>query len=548
MLRVFLSEIIMKFADLNLRPELLKAVTELGYITPTEIQEKAIPVLLEGEQDFIGQAQTGTGKTAAFVLPLLSKLNPKSSHVQALVLTPTRELANQVCMEVEKLGKFLGFNTLAIYGGTSYDNQKRRLKKDKPSIIVGTPGRVIDLMEQGHLKFGQAEYIVLDEADEMLNMGFFEDVTTILSKFDDKKRLWMFSATMPKPILDLINKSFNNPKIVKIKNNTLSNEDIDQRYYVVLRKNHGEALCRILDSEPNFYGLIFCRTKVDTREVADELNSRGYKVDTLNGDMGQNERDSAMAKFKSQKVNILVCTDVAARGIDVSNLTHVVNYNLPMDAESYVHRIGRTGRAGMKGISIALVDPKETFKVKKIEQFTRKLMTKSKLPTIETLKSSIVLAELERMSTIIQAITDKGSDFKVDETFELFAQKFGEFSKEDILKIFFSLNFNQKLKRFNQLGSIDCEKNSNNFGSFSVNGSVRLFMNMGKDDGLNLKMLLDDVSKEFRIPRGQIQKVEMKNRFSFFEVPSNFGETFVNNKNLVIRKRKINFEISQPRK
>lgn len=537
----------MKFVDLNLRPELLRAVAELGYISPTEIQEKAIPVLLEGEQDFIGQAQTGTGKTAAFVLPLLSKLNPKAQHIQALVLTPTRELANQVCLEVEKLGKYLGFNTLAIYGGTSYDNQKRRLKKDRPSIIVGTPGRVIDLMEQGHLKFGQAEYIVLDEADEMLNMGFFEDVKTILAKFEESKRLWMFSATMPKPILDLIQKSFNNPKIVKIQNKTMSNEDIDQRYYVVLRKNHGEALCRILDTEPNFYGLIFCRTKVDTREVADELITRGYKVDTLNGDMGQNERDTAMAKFKSQKVNILVCTDVAARGIDVSNLTHVVNYNLPMDSESYVHRIGRTGRAGMKGISISLVDPKELFKVRKIEQFTKKLMTKSKLPTIETLKSSIVLAELERMSAIIQAITEKGSDFKVDESYEIFANKFNEFSKEEILKIFFSLSFNQKLKRFNQLGNIDCEKSSNSI-SYSSNGSVRLFMNMGKDDGLNLKMLLDDVSKEFSIPRNQIQKVELKNRFSFFEVPAQLGDTFVNNKNLIIRRRKINFEISQPRK
>ncbi len=534
----------MIFNDLNLKPELLRAIAELGYINPTEIQEKAIPVLIEGEHDFVGQAQTGTGKTAAFVLPLLSKIDPNLPHIQALVLTPTRELANQVCQEVEKLGKYLGFKTLAIFGGTSYETQKRRLRTDKPSIIVGTPGRVIDLMEQGNLKFNKAEYIVLDEADEMLNMGFFEDVQRILSKFEEHKRLWMFSATMPKPIMDLINREFNSPKFVKIKKQTLSNEDIEQKYYVVLRKNHLEALCRILDSEPGFYGLIFCRTKIETREVADELALRGYKVETLNGDMGQHERDTAMSKFKTQKVNILVCTDVAARGIDVSNLSHVVNFNLPMDSESYVHRIGRTGRAGMKGVSISMVDPKDLFKVKKIEAFTKKQMTKSKLPSVESLKSMAVLTEIEKMEGIVSAVTEKGVEFKVDETFEIFQNKFSEFSKEDILKIFFTLNLNQKIKRYNQLGSIDCEKNkATHTGTF-----VRLFMNMGKDDGLNLKILLDDVSKEFGIPRNQIQKVDLKNRFSFFEVPSKMAENFVNNNNLVIKKRKVNFEISQPRK
>jgi len=375
----------------------------------------------------------------------------------------------------------------------------------------------------------------------MLNMGFFEDVQNIISAFDKNRRIWMFSATMPKPILNLINREFDHPKIVSIKKKTLSNDDIEQRYYTVMRKYHKEALCRILDTEPEMYALIFCRTKVETRELADLLLQKGYRIETLNGDMGQRERDVAMERFKAHKVDLMVCTDVAARGIDVNNLTHVINFGIPQDNETYVHRIGRTGRAGLKGISITLVDPKDQFIIKKIERFTNKQMLKATLPTVEEIKASVVNTELEGIRGLVETIIEKGDEFKLDDTYKIMEDCFEGFEKDELLKVMFTWKFNKKLKGLDNIGNLDATKRTKS------KDSVRLFMSMGKTDGLNLKMLLDDISQKFGLKKSDIQNVDMKTNFSFFEVPKRFRDNFLKSKNLRIKNRKVRFELSQAR-
>ena len=608
-------EYILNFSDFNLSDDLLRAISDIGHTTATEIQAKAIPILTAAEVDFVGQAQTGTGKTAAFVLPLLQNLDPNSKDVQSIILSPTRELANQICDEVYKLGKYSKIKTLAIFGGTPYEKQIRGLKRDRPQIVVGTPGRVMDLIKQGILKLDKVKFFVLDEADEMLNMGFFDAVKEILTRVNKDRRMWMFSATMSRNILNLIRDEFNNPEIVKVEKKTLSNDDIEQKYYLVRRRYYMEALCRILDTDSDIYGIVFCRTRMDTRDLADELMTRGYSVDTLHGEMGQAARDAAMAKFKAKKSKLLVCTDVAARGIDVSDLTHVFNYGTTQDLESYVHRIGRTGRAGSKGTAISIIDPRDEFWVRKIERFTGKTITKSKLPTVEELKTGLVAKELEKIAPMFETIQVKGEEFMLDKTFEKFNEYFETASKEEILKTMFTWQFNKELRRLNDVGSLDDIKSDRNSRgrdrntrggrdargggrdargggrdargggrdsrgggrdargggrdsrvggrdargggrdgdsrrstsgrrNGAENGNTRFFMNMGRDDGLNLSLLLNDISQQAGLSSNDIQKVDMKKQFSFFEVPKGCAEKLLNNKELKIDNKSVRLEYS----
>lgn len=444
----------MKFKDLKLKEQILKALDEMGFVTPTEIQEKAIPVLLKGNKDFVGQAQTGTGKTAAFAVPILSRIEAEKKSVQALVLAPTRELANQVENEIKKFAKHTGIKSACIYGGTGYEAQIKAMKQG-PQIVVGTPGRVIDMIEKKVLKLDEASFCVLDEADEMLNMGFFEDVQTVLSKFNSKRQLIMFSATMPKPIVQLVKKSFNKPEMVHIEKKSLSNDDIEQKYFVVREKHFKEAIARLIDDADNMYGIVFCRTKLETKTVADDLKGRGHDVEVLNGDMGQAERDHAMDNFKRKKVNLLVCTDVAARGIDVDNLTHVFNYGVPRDNESYVHRIGRTGRAGTKGKAYTITSPKSAFLMKGIEKHINKKIQQETLPTVDKLKRNLVQKELDGAAFIVDAIKTKGDEFKLDDSYELLQGRFDELSKDELMKLMFVWKFNKEMRRYNNLADIE---------------------------------------------------------------------------------------------
>ncbi|WP_127716826.1 DEAD/DEAH box helicase [Halobacteriovorax sp. HLS] len=444
------------FSNLKLIDALMKSINELGFSTPTEIQKKSIPILLKTTKDFVGQAQTGTGKTIAFAIPLLQKLDYTNTNVQALILTPTRELAQQVESEIVKLAKYLDLKSLCVYGGTPYEAQIRDMRKVKPQVVVGTPGRVIDLIKKGVLHLNKANFLILDEADEMLNMGFFEDVELIMTKFKQKRQLLMFSATMPKPIVKLINNSFNEPTVVKIETQSISNDDIEQKYFIVREKHFKEALSRLIDSaSAKVYAIVFCRTKIETREVGDDLKKRGHDVEVLNGDMGQPERDLAMNNFKKKRATILVCTDVAARGIDINNLTHVFNYGLPRDNESYVHRIGRTGRAGMKGVAYTIVGPKATFDIENLERHIKKRISLEKLPSVEVLKENLVLSEIEAAEQILSAIQSKGDEFKTEDSYKFFEEKFKDLDHDQFMKLMFVWKFNKEIRRYNNLSDIE---------------------------------------------------------------------------------------------
>ncbi len=370
------------FESLGLSEKTLKALEKKGFEEPTQIQAKCIPLLMQGEKDVVGQAQTGTGKTAAFGLPLIEKLNARSKHVQALILTPTRELAIQVAEEISSLKGGKHLDIIAVYGGQSIGLQLRSLKKGV-QIVVGTPGRIIDHINRGSLKLSDLTYAVLDEADEMLNMGFIEDVDKILSAANTNRRMLLFSATMPSKILKLAKKHMGEYEFIKTDKEQLTTNLTDQIYFEVREEDKFEALSRIIDIETEFYGLIFCRTKVRTDAVARRLIDRGYDADALHGDIAQNQREKILGKFRRRKINILVATDVAARGIDIMDLTHVINYALPQDHESYVHRIGRTGRAGREGTAITFVTSSEYRKLIYIKKAAGTQIRKEKLPEVE---------------------------------------------------------------------------------------------------------------------------------------------------------------------
>lgn len=445
----------MTFEELNLNEPLLQALNDLDFTEPTEIQEKAIPLLLKGHQDLVGQAQTGTGKTAAFVLPLLQRLDLKSKDMQALILAPTRELAKQIVEEIDKLSKYMAkVKTVCIYGGASYDKQINEIQKKRPQIVVGTPGRVIDLMNKRVLDFSGAEFLILDEADEMLNMGFYDDVQRVLDSFNLNRMMWMFSATMPKQIKELIERECDLPEMVRVKKQTLSNADIEQLYFPVVKKQFAEAIYRLVISEKDAYGMVFCKTRGEAKDLAGNLADRGLKVECLNGDMAQQLREKAMDRFKSRKVQLLICTDVAARGIDVNDLTHVFNYGLPQDIESYVHRIGRTGRAGKKGIAATIIDPRDLRGLRKVEYVTNQKIKKGELPCHDDLKSVIVAKDLEKMASIKEAVMGKKEEFKIDDAYKAFEEFFNETEKEDLAKILFTYMYNRELRRLDDIGKL----------------------------------------------------------------------------------------------
>lgn len=370
------------FSQLGLSDPILKALSELGFETPSKIQAEAIPLLISDDIDFIGLAQTGTGKTAAFGLPLLDKLDPSLPHTQALVLAPTRELGQQIGLQLKAFSKHMkGLKVETVYGGAPIMGQIRSIKEKSPHIIIATPGRLMDLMKRKVINVSQIKTLVLDEADEMLNMGFKEDIDTILSHTSGDSMTWLFSATMPPEIRNIVKNYMVDPKEVKIAPNTFVNENISHHYYLINREDKTEAIVRLLDSEPDMLGIIFCRTKADTQKLADELSGRGYAVEALHGDLNQTQRDRVMNKFKAHKIRLITATDVAARGIDVKNISHVIHHSLPDDAEYYTHRSGRTARAGEKGISVSLATRGD---LKKINHFDKKLklgMQKSTMPT-----------------------------------------------------------------------------------------------------------------------------------------------------------------------
>ena len=532
------------FSESNLSPEIIKAVGELGYESPTEIQKQTIPFILSNIRDLIALAQTGTGKTAAFSLPILDMIDDTSRKIQLLVLAPTRELALQIAKDIKNYTKYLpNVKTTAVYGGSSITDQIRNLR-EKPQIIVGTPGRVIDLINRKALDFSQIHWLVLDEADEMLSMGFKDDLETILSETPETKQTLLFSATMNKEVERISKNYLTNPHRISVGSINAVKKNIKHEYYVVNYRQKKEALKRLIDANPNQYSIIFCRTKMETQDVADFLMQNGYAADALHGDLSQAQRDTVMKKFRLKNIDILVATDVAARGLDVNSLTHVIHYSLPDDPEVFVHRSGRTGRAGKDGISMALIKPEETRKLNQIKGQTKIEIVEKQIPKGEDIIKAQVAGVFE------QLFTEHEDFFDFDDSL---IPDLSNFSKEELvhqllqfqlkdLALYYKNNNDlaaQKLKaesetkesrrdrrgrdRDRDKGGRKSRKNNENM--------VRFFFNLGKRDKLKKTDVLDIINQATKKSkkRADIGDIEVLEKFSFFEVEKSFEKDILNN-------------------
>lgn len=528
------------FRALGLSEEILDALEKKGYESPTPIQEQTIPLLLNGNLDIVGQAQTGTGKTAAFGLPILERFDPTQKSVQALVLAPTRELAIQTAEEIKSFKGSKRIWITTVYGGSPIGAQMRELEKGT-HVVVGTPGRVIDLIERKKLILDEVKYVVLDEADEMLNMGFIDDIELILKSCATERRMLLFSATMPDRILSLAKRYMGKYDMVQIAKKEITNVNIDQSYFEVPDRDKFDALCRVLDVEEDFYGIIFCNTKAEVVEISNHLNDKGYTSDALHGDIQQNLREKVVKQFKTNKYGVLVATDVAARGIDISDLTHVINYGLPQDPESYVHRIGRTGRAGKLGKAIAIISPSERRKLLFVERISKAKMKKGKLPDADDMVKIKTRRLTEHVETIIgtehyseylelaaQLIGDNEADVIVAALIKHFAKdelnpKAYKQIKEAVQREEFGRDrFGDKGRRGNDRG----DRRDNRFGDRRESresaprkrsgSSQRLFFAKGRADGMTPRALLDELKNTAGIESRRIDDIRILDNFSFF--------------------------------
>jgi len=505
------------FEKLGLSSESLQAVYKKGFEEPTAIQAKAIPVMLENQKNIIGQAQTGTGKTAAFGLPLLQLLQPNCKKVQAIVVVPTRELAIQVAQEINSLKGNKNFVITPIYGGQSIDQQFRRLQKGV-DIVVGTPGRIIDHLHRKTLQLDNISHLVLDEADEMLNMGFIDDMEEIMKHTNKDKRTFLFSATMPPKIKDLAHKYLDGYIFLTVKNADITPNLTDQIYFEVKAADRLEALCRIIDFEVNFYGLIFCRTKRDVDKLTAKLQDRSYDAEAIHGDISQAKREHILNKFKQKKINILVATDVAARGIDVDELSHVINYALPQDPELYVHRIGRTGRAGKKGTAVTFITPSEYKKLLFIQRKTKTDIRKSKLPRIK----DIIKAKRDKIDDEIGAIFAE----EVDSSYYNWAKALLEAGNAtQILAALLKYSFDDELNPNTYEKVREYRKSAN----LDKDGTTRLFVALGKKQNYNAQKLVKMVQDKVSIKNSQIDGVHVLSNFSFINVPFGKAEKIIEN-------------------
>ena len=491
-----------KFEDFGLSIEVLDALEKKGFEEPSDIQKLVIPELLKERTHLIGQAQTGTGKTAAFGIPILETVEADKT-VKALILAPTRELANQVADEIYSLKGKKDIRVLAVYGGASIENQIKKLKSGV-DIVVGTPGRVMDLMRKKVLKVNNLDYFVLDEADEMLNMGFLEDIELILEETNDEKKMLFFSATMPKAIMDIAKKFMDDYKLLKVKKQELTTDLTEQIYYEVKQEDKFEALCRVLDYTQDFYGIVFCRTKSEVDDVTNRLKARNYDAECIHGDITQGLRQKALDLFKKKVLTILVATDVAARGIDVSNLTHVINYAIPQEAESYVHRIGRTGRAGHKGIAITFVTPREARTLAQIKRVTKTDIKRESIPNV----SEIIEAKKEALIAYIDEII-KEEDYTSYENFadKLLEERDARQVVSSILRHFYEDEFLPE-----SYGEIQDVK-------VKIEDKTRLFIALGSKDGYNPGRLLDLLNKKAKTPGRKVKDIKIMDKYSFITVP-----------------------------
>jgi ATP-dependent RNA helicase DeaD len=508
-----------EFKDMGLSPNTLKALKKKGFEEPTEVQRETIPLLMKQKTDIIVQAQTGTGKTASFGIPMIEKLVPSKKGVQAIILTPTRELAIQVSEEINSLKGTVKLSVAPIYGGQSIENQFRKLKSGI-DIVVGTPGRVIDHINRGTLKLENIEYFILDEADEMLNMGFIEEVEEILKSTPTSKTMMLFSATMPQKILSLTKRYMKDATIIKIQKEDLTTSLTEQIYFEVNPDDKLEALCRIIDSEKDFYGLVFCRTKNDVDIISNKLMDRGYDAEALHGDISQFQRERILKKFKSKTINVLIATDVAARGIDIVNLSHVINYSIPQNPEAYVHRIGRTGRAGSEGTAITFVTPSEYRSLVFIKRFAKTEIKKQKLPEVQ----EIINVKKSRIKDEIFDIIHKE---EFHDYLNLAKELIDHEDASNVIAALLKSSYGEELlqKNYAEIKEVKVD----------TKGTTRLFVALGRNDGYSgPKKLAEYIEKESKVDQKKIRDIRIFEAFSFVTAPFEEAEIIIE----AFRKRK----------
>ncbi len=503
-----------KFETLGLEQPLLDAISDLGFESPSEVQEKSIPILLEQDTDLVALAQTGTGKTAAFGFPMIQKIHAESRTTQGLILSPTRELCLQITNELKLYSKYVkGLSTVAIYGGASITEQARQIKRGA-QIVVATPGRMKDMIGRGMVDISKIDYCVLDEADEMLNMGFYEDIKDILSNTPKEKLTWLFSATMPKEVASIAKKFMHQPVEITVGTKNAGASTVQHEYYVVGGRDRYAALKRLADANPGIFSVVFCRTKRDTQRVAEKLIEDGYNAGALHGDLSQNQRDLVMNAFRKKQVQMLVATDVAARGIDVDDITHVINYQLPDEIETYTHRSGRTGRAGKSGISMVIVTRSEQRKIKTIEKIVKQEFVAKKIP------SGIEICEIQ-----LYHLANKIKETKINKEIDAYLPAINDvlegIDRDELIKKMVSVEFTQfsnyysKTKDLNTSDSSGerSQKGSSDGGN---SGSVRYFINVGERDGYDWMSLKDFLRDTLNLEKEDIYNVDTKDSFSFF--------------------------------
>ncbi len=540
-----------KFEALGLQKSLLDAVADLGFETPSEVQEKAIPILLEGETDLVALAQTGTGKTAAFGFPLIQKIDSNSRTTQGLILSPTRELCLQITKEMQAYSKYeRNINVVAIYGGASITDQARQIKRGA-QIIVATPGRMKDMISRRLVDISKIDYCILDEADEMLNMGFMEDIKDILSNTPNEKSTWLFSATMPREVSVIAKKFMHSPQEITVGAKNSGASTVQHEYYVVGGRDRYPALKRLADTNPDIFSVIFCRTKRDTQKVAENLIEDGYNAGALHGDLSQNQRDLVMNSFRKRQIQMLVATDVAARGIDVDDITHVINYQLPDEIETYTHRSGRTGRAGKSGISMVLITRSEQRKIKAIENKINQKFELKKVPS----GSEICGIQLHHLANKIK---DTETNSNIDSYLPAINDILEGIDREELIKKLISAEFTRFSTYYNKSKDLNSSDSGRDRGERSersdgrrggetpTSGSVRYFINIGEKDGYDWMSLKDFLRDTAGLGQDDVFKVDVKESFSFFNTDAEVTEkilgTFTEFK---VDGRFVNVEVSK---
>lgn len=531
----------MTFEELGVSEPLRKAVEELGFETPMPVQERVIPHLLNEDGDVVALAQTGTGKTAAFGLPVLQRLDPALDKPQALILSPTRELCLQIASDLADFSKYMpDIKVIPVYGGSSIQSQIRALKSGA-QVIVATPGRLIDLINRGVVKLDDVHTVILDEADEMLNMGFLDSINEILDHVPENRKMLMFSATMPKEIARIANKYMRNPQefVVGTRNEGAAN--VRHIYYMVNARDKYLALKRIADDSPNIYAIIFCRTRRDTQEIAENLIRDGYNADSLHGDLSQQQRDMVMQKFRDRVITLLVATDVAARGLDVDDLTHVINYGLPDDAAVYTHRSGRTGRAGKSGVSIAIIHSREKGRLREIERIIGKTFERKEVPSPEHIIEKQLFSLADRIERV------EVDDNEMEKYLPGVMKKLGWLSSEDVIKRVLSLEFLRLLEYYKDAPKIDFidekpakprkerkerndapRSNEDKDRRTASKGMARVYVNVGKRDGFFAGNLIEMLNKNIPGPRVDVGRIDLLPSYSLFDVKKTDAKRVVN--------------------